>query len=566
MSTSVGAAGSLIDSITPAKPLPGTGASARPDPRKYKSYEYAEAGKSLRLTVPARRFRYPKAETAFNMQAWWFARGPAVPYRLRRFRMECLRASVSALITLSLVAPVPWSPRAASDEQPARPNVLFIAVDDLNHWVHYLHRNDQVRTPNLDRLAKRGVRFTHSYCAAPVCNPSRAALMSGRLPSSSGVYDNSTDWRQFISQDQPLTTHFRANGYRVIGAGKIYHDAYPRPGEWDEYMPPAGGDPKPHGKDTGVGGIKFAPLDCRDEDMNDYRIVSWTIKQLQKHHDRPFFLACGVRKPHMPWNVPRKYYDLYPLETVRLPPVLDTDLDDVPPVGVQMARPQGDHAAIVKSGRWKDAVQGYLAAISFTDVNIGRLIDALDQSPYKDNTIIVLWGDHGWHLGEKLHWRKFTLWEEATRAPLIWVVPGLTKAGSVCERTVDFMSIYPTLCDLCGLVTPKHVEGVSFRTLLARPDAPWDRPARTTYLYNNHTVRTEKWRYIRYHDGGEELYDEVKDPLEWTNLAQKPEFAEIKKELAKHLPMVNQKAPRGSLGDGDMRPPDKRQAFEREAD
>jgi arylsulfatase A-like enzyme len=469
---------------------------------------------------------------------------------------------------MALVAALSASPAVADEtsKAPTKPNVLFIAVDDLNHWVHYLGRNDQVKTPNLDRLARRGVRFTHAYCAAPVCNPSRAALMSGLLPSTSGVYDNSTDWRQFITEDLPLTTHFRKHGYWVSGAGKLYHDAYRRDSEWDAYLKREGGDPKPKGPDTGVGGIRFAPLDCRDEDLQDYRIVSWAIDQLNQKHDKPFFLGCGVHKPHMPWNVPKKYYDLYPLEQIKLPPVLENDLDDVPPVGVQMAKPWGDHAAILKSGRWKDAVQGYLAAISYTDMNIGRLIDALDRSAYKDNTIIVLWGDHGWHLGEKLHWRKFTLWEEATRAPLIWIVPGLTKPESVCERTVDFMNIYPTLCDVCGLPTPKHVQGVSIRSLLVQPDAAWDRPARTTYLYNNHTVRTEKWRYIRYHDGGEELYDEVKDPLEWTNLAKKPEYAAVKTELAKHLPTVNKPAPKGSLGDETVPKKEKNKALKREAD
>lgn len=483
--------------------------------------------------------------------------------------MDSYRYRFLGLVFFSLAVFLSGTRQAAAGAEaqlPAKPNVLFIAIDDLNHWVHYLGRNEQVKTPNLDRIAQRGVRFTHAYCAAPVCNPSRAALMSGLLPSTSGVYDNSTDWRKLIPENLPLTTHFRKNGYRVAGAGKIYHGSYPRESEWDDYLKKEGGDPKPKGQDTGVGGIKFAPLDCKDEDMQDHRIVSWTIDQLQKKQDKPFFLACGVHKPHMPWNVPRKYYDMYPLDQIKLPPVLDTDLDDIPPVGVRMAKPQGDHAAILKSGRWKDAVQGYLAAISFTDMNIGRLLDALDKSAYKDNTIVVIWGDHGWHLGEKLHWRKFTLWEEATRAPLIWIVPGLTKPNSVCNRTVDFMSIYPTLCDLCGLPTPKHVEGVSIRSLLTKPDATWDRPARTTYLFNNHTVRTEKWRYIRYHDGGEELYDEVKDPLEWTNLAKKPEYADVKKELAKHLPTLNKEAPKGSLGDENTPKKQKKKALKREAD
>ena len=198
-----------------------------------------------------------------------------------------------------------------------------------------------------------------------------------------------------------------------------------------------------------------------------------------------------------------------------------------------MARPQGDHAQIVESGKWKDAVQAYLAAIAYADMNIGRLIDALDKSPHRDNTIIVFWGDHGWHLGEKEHWRKFALWEEATRAPFIWVAPGVTKAGGVCERTVDFLSIYPTLCELCGITIPKHVEGVSIKKLLADPKAAWDRPALTTHGQGNHAVRTEKWRYIRYADGGEELYDEGKDPFEWTNLAGK--HPEKVKELRTRL-------------------------------
>jgi arylsulfatase A-like enzyme len=204
-----------------------------------------------------------------------------------------------------------------------------------------------------------------------------------------------------------------------------------------------------------------------------------------------------------------------------------------------MARPQGDHAAILKSGRWKEAIQGYRAAISYMDAEVGRLIDGLDNSPYKDNTIICFWSDHGWHLGEKEHWRKFALWEEATRSPLVFVVPGVTKPGTRCERTVDFMGLYPTLCDLCGLPIPKHVQGRSFRALLSDPTAKWDTPAVTTYLPNNHAVRTERWRYIRYANGDEELYDHDADPHEWTNLAKDPRLAGVKKELAKWLPTEN---------------------------
>jgi arylsulfatase A-like enzyme len=433
---------------------------------------------------------------------------------------------------------------AFAQATPAKPNILFIAVDDLNHWVRHLNRNPQVITPNIDRLAARGVTFTRAYCAAPVCNPSRAALMSGLRPSTTGCYNNTTDWRPLVDESLPLTSHFRKNGYFVAGAGKIYHGGFDRRSEFDEYMQGRGGarEPKPKGSD-GVGGIKFAPLDCKDEDLADYHITNWIIEQLGKKHDKPFFLACGLHKPHMPWNVPQKYFDMYPLDKIELPRINEKDLEDLPPAGVRMARPEGDHAKILESGRWKEAVQAYLATITYCDMNIGRLLDALDKSEHKDNTIICFWGDHGWHLGEKQHWRKFALWEEATRAPFIWVAPGVTKPGTRCDRTVDFMSIYPTLSELSGLPIPKHVEGVSIKPLLADPQSDWKTPALTTHGFNNHAVRSEQFRFIRYADGGEELYDHHNDPLEWTNLATIPEHAAAKTELAKFIPTTNEPAP-----------------------
>jgi arylsulfatase A-like enzyme len=438
-----------------------------------------------------------------------------------------LRAAIAvALLALPLLGRAADAPR---------PNVLMIALDDLNHWVGYLGRNPQTITPNIDRLAKRGVRFTRSYCAAPVCNPSRAALMTGMRPSTTGVYENNDDWRPHVSEDLPLTSTFRKAGYYVAGAGKIYHEAYGRRTEWDDYLESPGKDPEPTGN-TGVGGIRFAPLDCDDDDLREAKIVGYGVEQLKKKHDKPFLLTIGLHKPHMPWNVPRKYFDMHPLDKIELPKHLEGDLTDIPPAGVAMAKPNGDHRAMLESGRWKEAVQAYLAAISYADAMVGRLLDALDASEHKDNTIVVLWGDHGWHLGEKQHWRKFALWEEATRAPLIWVVPGMTQPNQVCERTVDFMSIYPTLTDLCGIAKPAHIEGASIKSLLADPKAAWDTPALTTHERKNHAVRSEGWRYIRYADGGEELYDETNDPYEWTNLAGKPEHAQRIAELAKFLP------------------------------
>ncbi len=446
--------------------------------------------------------------------------------------------TLRTVVTLLAATLAPGSTLAA--EQPARPNVLFIAVDDLNHWVGHLGRNKQTRTPNLDRLAKRGVTFTRAYCAAPVCNPSRAALMSGLRPGSTGVYDNGQDWKPVIAREQTLTTQFLNAGYNVFGAGKIYHANAHRPGEWSDYFVGSKERVTPHptAKDDGVGGIKFKPL-TNDSKLSDESIVDYGIRRLEARYDKPFFLAVGLHKPHMPWNVPRKYYDLFPLDSIELPPTIKDDLKDVPAAGVRMAKPGGDHAEMLKSGRWKEAVQAYLATIAYCDAQIGRLLDALDRSPHKENTIIVLWGDHGWHLGEKQHWRKFALWEEATRMPYIWVAPGVTKPGGVCNRTVDLMSLYPTLCDLCGISIPKHVEGESIKALLADPGAMWNRPAVTTFHRNNHAVRTERWRYIHYADGGEELYDHDKDEYEWTNLAGNPQFAQTKKELGKYLPAIN---------------------------
>lgn len=459
------------------------------------------------------------------------------------------RRACALLICTLVVSEFSWLERGSASEANKKPNVLFIAVDDLNDWIGCLGGHPQARTPNIDALAARGVNFVHAYCASPVCNPSRTALMTGLRSSTSGVYNNDIDRRTTVCNDVvPLNTHFHRNGYGVFAAGKLYHGDGDQFGEYDEYfMTPKefSGDLKPgQGESGGVGGIRFARVDGEDKDMHDYHTVDYCVEQLQKRHEKPFFLVCGLHKPHMGWNVPRKYYDMFPLESIQLPKTLDSDLEDLPQAGVKMARPEGDHAQILKSGRWKDAVQGYLAAGAFCDAMIGRLLTEFDKSAYRDNTIIVFWGDHGWHLGEKQHWRKFALWEEATRAPLFFVAPGVTKPKQICERTVDFMSIYPTLCEMCGLETPKHVEGVSVKPLLENPQAEWDRPALTTHGYENHAVRSEKWRYIRYADGGEELYDEVQDPLEWKNLAGDPNLAEVKSELARWLPATNVATPK----------------------
>ncbi|MEM8913537.1 MAG: sulfatase [Planctomycetota bacterium] len=418
-----------------------------------------------------------------------------------------------------------------------QPNVLFIAVDDLNHWLTHLKRHPQAQTPNFDRLAKRGITFTNAHTAVPACEPSRCALMSGRRPWVSGCYKNGHAWKNHHPAGDGLAAQFLKAGYHVAGAGKIYHSMAWYPSEWSEYLPKEGFHQNGPGveKMDGYHDDVVHP-NLRDDDIMDWHTVDYCIERIRQPSDKPFFVACGLYKPHLPFVAPRKYYDAFPIDDIELPPHTENDLGDLPPAGVKMAKSGGDHAKFLKSGRWKAAIQSYLATCAYTDMNLGRLLDALDASPNRENTIVCLWSDHGWSLGEKEHWRKFALWEEPTRVPFIWVVPGVTTLGTRCNRSVDLMSVYPTLCELAGLETPEHVSGHSIVSLLTNPNASWSYPAMTTHGRGNHAVKTESHRYIRYADGSEELYDVVADPFEWNNIADHLSSVEIKADLAKWLP------------------------------
>jgi arylsulfatase A-like enzyme len=432
---------------------------------------------------------------------------------------------------------VDWLLGAPSQTDAEGPNVLFVALDDLNDWVGGLNGHPDAKTPNIDRLASRGMLFAQAHCPAPLCNPSRAAVLTGIHPTTSGVYRNLQPPQTAMPEVTTLPEHFMDHGYEVVGGGKIFH--WNDRAAWHEYFP-AADDPLP-GDDADpdaysrAAGVVWGKLDVPDGDMNDYGLTTAAAAYLAQPHDQPFFLAVGLYRPHMPWQVPRQYFDKYPLEEIDLPEVLKTDLDDVPPIGVAIADPDR-HGQMLAADSWREAVQGYLASVSFADAQVGRLLDALDQGPNGDNTIVVLWSDHGWHLGEKQHWRKFALWEEATRTPLVFSVPGLTQPGSVSRQPVDLTNIYPTLADLCGLPVDAPIDGVSLRPLLEDPNALWDRPALTTLYPGNHAVRSERWRYIRYADGSEELYDHHQDPHEWTNLADDPALAPVKQALAAWLP------------------------------
>lgn len=437
-----------------------------------------------------------------------------------------------------------------------KPNVLFISVDDLNNWIGPLGGHPQAITPTLDRLASEGVNFTRAYCASPACNPSRTALLTGLHTYSSGMYSNYQVWREVLPDARTLPQYFMANGYWVAGAGKIFHNNQPDPASWNEYFPskerhmpdyhrPKPGDtvnmPKFHNM---YGDFDWSPIDIPTEETGDYRSVQWVMEQLQKEHDKPFFLAAGIYRPHVPWYVPQEYFDEFPLESVALPQVLETDLDDLGMRARDIAyRGGGYHEHVVKAGQWKRAVQGYLASIAFADTLVGKLLDALEASPHRDNTIVVLWSDHGWQLGEKEHWRKFALWENVAQSVLMFKIPegmpGLVEgsvAGGRCNRVVSLLDIFPTLLELCGLPAKKDLDGHSLVPLLRNPEAEWTFPAITTYDVTEFSIRTEDWRYIRYIDDSEELYDHRNDPEEWTNLANDPGYATVKEEMSRHLP------------------------------
>jgi len=450
--------------------------------------------------------------------------------------LACCCANVNAQEKAQPLRQAPAVAKAMADGQD-RPNVLFISVDDLNHWIEPLGRNPQAKTPNIQRLADMGVTFMNAQCAVPACNPSRAAIMSGRRPWVTGLYVNKTgEWKDFQKPGEGLTAQFLKAGYHVAGAGKIYHSMKYYPEEWSEYMNSR--DYSLHGPGVNVlDGYSNDVVhpDLKDEDIIDWHSVDYIAERLQRDDDQPFFLACGIYKPHLAVVAPRKYYEPFPLESIKRPPTKEGDVDDLPPAARKYLSTKS-HKKMLENKQWERAIQSYLATMLYADMNIGRLLDALEKSPHKDNTIIVLWSDHGWSLGEKNRWQKFALWEEPVRSPLIWVVPGMTQPGTKSNKPVDLMSLYPTLCSLAGIEKPEHVSGHDITPLLKNPKADWAYPAITTYGRGNHAIRTEEYRYIRYDNGDEELYHNAKDPYEWTNQANNPEYDTLKKKLASWLP------------------------------
>jgi arylsulfatase A-like enzyme len=449
-------------------------------------------------------------------------------------------------------------------------NILFIAVDDMNDWIGPLSNHlPKAKTSNLDRLAKKGVTFTNAMCASPACHPSRLSVMTGVAPARSGIISNvfssegKPTWRknEVLRDVVTLSQHFRNNGYTALGTGKIYHSLQWGPWsecpaeDWDGYWPSAD---KPIPKwirpelvpDEKAGLTKGRPLqnqlfgahplDIPDEETSDYMVAQWAVSKLQEKHDKPFFLACGIFRPHIPWEVPKKYFDLYPTDKITLPPHKEDDLNDA----ISHGREHW-HKWVVKNKQWEKFVQGYLASITYSDAMLGHLLDGLEKSAYAENTIIVLWSDHGMHIGEKQNWEKFTLWEESTRVPFFWVVPGVTKPGAQSKSPVSLLDIYPTLCALTGTSTPDHCDGENLLPLLKDVRKRRSKPVVSTFKFHKiikkvrvvgSSVRSERWRYISYNTGFEELYDHNNDPHEFTNVADKPENKKIIEDLARWLP------------------------------
>ncbi len=492
---------------------------------------------------------------------------------------------VAALVGVALFLAVGAGSKTARAEDERRPNVLFIAIDDLNDWVGFLRGHPQIRTPNMDRLARRGMVFANAQCAAPLCCPSRAAIFSGQQPFRTGIYHNGPNVRKLHPDLVLIPQYFAAQGYRTFGTGKLLHhrspDLYdehfeteqrwsplastkaaayspdelktkttdPRhvvrhgPGDEKEAVLPLNRMPSDRNP-KGAGGESFdwGAFDVDDEAMGDGKITSWAIDRLREGPDRPFLMGVGYYRPHIPLWAPSRYFEMYPETSTILPEVLASDLDDLGPTGRRWAVEAvtaGAHANVVEHGQWKAAVAAYLACVSFVDAQVGRLLDVLDQGPYADNTAVVLWGDHGWHLGEKEHWGKWTGWERATRVPLLIVPPRSADSryqrGGRCERPVGLIDLYPTLVDLCGLPPKDGLDGRSLVPLLEDPTRATP-PAITTFEPGNYSVRDDRYRLIHYEDGSEELYDHQADPNEWTNLADDPRLEAVRARLHARLP------------------------------
>ncbi len=446
-------------------------------------------------------------------------------------------------LVLSLAASLP---AVASEKM----NVLFVAVDDMNNDLG-CYGHPYVKSPNIDRLASRGVRFDRAYCQFPLCSPSRVSIMTGLRPDTTKVFDLATDFRKStLPNVVTLPQAFRTNGYYAARVGKIYHYGNPGqigtnglddPDSWDHRVNPSGRDKKEEGRiinhtpRRGLGSsLSFLAADGTDEEQTDGIVATETIKLLEANKGKPFFIACGFFRPHCPYVAPKKYFDLYPQEKVKLPDEPTEHRKLIPTPALASVTPYPLYGVTEDNAR--EALRAYHATISFVDSQVGRVLDALEKLKLADKTVVVFWSDHGYLVGQHGLWKKQSLFEESARVPMVVYDPRAKGNGKACARTVELVDLYPTLADLCGVKPPVGLEGTSLKPLLDDPGVKWDRPAFTQVWrggFPGQSVRTERWRYTEWDGGkkGAEMYDHDSDPHEWNNLAADPKYADAVKEM-----------------------------------
>ncbi|MDQ1297324.1 MAG: Iduronate-2-sulfatase [Bacteroidota bacterium] len=452
----------------------------------------------------------------------------------------------------SLILPLAFTVTASTiSAQSKKMNILFIAVDDMNNDLG-CYGHPLVKSPNIDRLASKGIVFANSYCQFPLSSPSRSSILTGLRPDDTRVFDLTYHFRQDLPDVVTLPQMFINNGYYVARVGKMYH--YGNPGDigtnglddrasWMELINPAGLDRTSLELDLinytpkrGLGSAMAYLSDSRgkDPEHTDGKVAAETIKLLEKHKNEPFFIAAGFYKPHTPWITPRKYFEMYDLDKLSLPEISSEVQAYYPELATASTNPWPYFG--ISTSQALECKLAYYAAISFVDAQIGKLLDALDSLGLRDNTIVVFWSDHGYHLGEHGLWFKQSCFEESAKSPLIISVPGSKTAGKICNRTVELVDIYPTLAELTGLTPPGNIQGYSLFPLIKNPKAAWKHPAYTQVQRGNtagHSVRTETWRYTEWGSGkmGEELYNEKNDPHELNNLAGNSKYDGVKKQM-----------------------------------